>query len=302
MERSIDSVVAILGILKSGAAFVPLDVDWPDARLAFVIENAAITRVLSRAIYLERHSPLSCDSIFLEAVNSASNQLDDTSVVQPADWRSLAYVLYTSGSTGRPKGVRIEHRSVVNYVLSATKRMDLGDMTSYALVQPLSADSSGTSLYCALLSGAALHILSTEEALDGNWLADYMDRFDIDVLKILPSHFEALQAPDRITVAPRKRLILGGEMPRPRLVTDVLEAFPELRVFNHYGPTEATIAVAACELDQANVDDGNRYLPVGRPFGNCRIHILDDDMQTIAAGVSGEVYLGGDPDRQSSPS
>ena len=293
LERSMDCVVAVLGILKSGSAFVPMDIDWPDSRLAYMMENSTISYTVTRGRYTRNRSTLPCEYVLLDELNSGSVDLDEAALDLEVDWRGLAYILYTSGSTGQPKGVQAEHRSVVNYALSALRRMNLSGMTSYALVQPLTADSSGTSLYCALLSGATLHVMSVEESLDGVWLGNYLDEFDIDVLKILPSHFEALQSPDRISVMPRKRLVFGGEMARPGLAKDILTAFPETHVYNHYGPTETTIAVSSCRLMLHDLEREQRYLPVGQPFGNCRTYVLDDRMQPVPLGVRGEVYVGG---------
>ena len=194
LERSLEMVISVLGVLKAGGAYVPLDFTHPKERLAYMISDTKLKVILTRSSLLKNLPGCNISFTCLDndweqvALESKRNPGVD---IQPDH---LAYILYTSGSTGKPKGVLIEHRQVINYVMGIMQHYQLQPGATYAMLQPLTVDSSVTTIYPPLFSGGCLHLISEERALDGEALAEYFDRFAIDCLKIAPSHLAALQA------------------------------------------------------------------------------------------------------------
>src|SRR5262249_8973600 len=164
--------------------------------------------------------------------------------------QNLIYIIFTSGSTGTPKGVAIEHRQLMNYIQAIRLRLRLPFPASYATVSSLAADLGNTCVFPSLCFGGTLHAISADRATDPNALAEYFQENEIDCLKIVPSHLGALLTSSRSeNVIPRRRLILGGESSSWSLIEKVKESSSECCIFNHYGPTETTIGVLTCEVE-----------------------------------------------------
>ncbi len=243
VERSAEAIVGLLGILKAGGAYVPIDAAYPRDRIAFMLADADAALVLTQDSLLAALPADRPPAIALDAFDgSASDGAPGSGAgVQPGH---LAYVIYTSGSTGRPKGVGIEHKNIVNYVRGVVERLRLEGGMSFATVSTIAADLGHTVVFPALATGGCLHVLSRERAESQALLSDYFDRHPIDVLKIVPSHLAALQSgADPARLMPRKRLVLGGEASRLDWIEGLRASSPGCEIFNHYGPTEATVGV-----------------------------------------------------------
>ena len=221
---------------------------------------------------------------------------------------NLAYVLYTSGSTGRPKGVAITHRSVVNYALGVGERLagvgggageGGGPEASFALVQPLTVDSSVTAIFPPLLTGGCLHVVPREVSLDARALAAMFARHPIDCLKIAPSHLAALCAgtAEEAALLPRRWLIVGGEPSQLAWLRRLADAAPDCSVFNHYGPTEATVGMLMYRVGSGRAAAAgagfSAATPVGRPLADARAYLLDERMRPVPRGSLGRLYIGG---------
>jgi amino acid adenylation domain-containing protein len=296
VERSLEMLVGLLGILKAGGAYVPLDAAYSNERLSFMLEDARppvlLTQSRLAASLPAQQAKVVCLDTDWEVVaqQSAENLPEERSA------SSLAYVLFTSGSTGKPKGVAVEHRQLRNYVNAILKRLALPSGASFALVSTFAADLGNTVLFPSLCSGGRLHVISQERVTDPDSLADYFAQHEIDCLKIVPSHLEALQssvAPHR-SVLPGKRLVLGGEASRRAWVESLRQTAPGCRIMNHYGPTETTVGVLTCEVENGDAEQSSQTIPLGRPLANTRVYLLDAQLSQVAAGVSGELYIGGD--------
>ncbi|MEU1290557.1 amino acid adenylation domain-containing protein [Kitasatospora sp. NPDC005856] len=204
---------------------------------------------------------------------------------------ALAYVIYTSGSTGTPKGVAVTHGGLANYVASAPERVGFG-AGRYALLQAQATDLGNTVVFASLATGGELHVLDADAVTDPSAVAGYLAEHRIDFVKAVPSHLGALAAAGGAgQVLPARSLVFGGEAASPALVGEVLAAAGGCGVFNHYGPTEATIGVATTRLTSELTATG--VVPIGRPIANTRLYVLDDRLCPVAPGVVGELYIAG---------
>jgi amino acid adenylation domain-containing protein len=291
VERSLEMLVGLLAVLKAGGAYVPLDPASPRERLAWMLQDAGIALLLTQVRYLEVASEEGLPVICLdgEGLNEGNE-----AVPPPAAWpESPAYVIYTSGSTGRPKGVVVEHRQLANYVAGVIERLGLASCRSFAMVSTFAADLGNTVLFPALLAGGTLHPLSEDRATDPAAFAEYLGRHDVDCLKIVPSHLAALMAVENPGRAlPRRCLVLGGETASRELIARIRNLAPVCAVFNHYGPTETTVGVLTCPLNE--LDAAGPGVPaIGRPLPGSRVYVVEGQGEITAAGVPGELYIGG---------
>ncbi|HVR98866.1 MAG TPA: amino acid adenylation domain-containing protein, partial [Thermoanaerobaculia bacterium] len=266
IERSSEMVVVLLGILRAGAAYVPLDPAHPHERRTAILDDLGPATIL-----LTRED--------VEVPNSNTE-------LRRATPDNAAYVIYTSGSTGKPKGVVVEHRQILGYLRGIEPFLSLGGHTHFAMVQPLAVDSCKTVLFPPLLWGGTLHLISKDRALDARALSDYFGRHAIDVLKIAPSHLAALEGEP----LPRKRLFLGGEASRAEWTETLAQ---KVQVLNHYGPTETTVAMLTCRVEPGLGTGPSLTTPLGRPHADARVYLLDRDLQPVPMGVTGEIWVGG---------
>ncbi|MEA5621859.1 non-ribosomal peptide synthetase [Nostoc sp. UHCC 0251] len=291
VERSLDMIVGIFGILKAGAAYLPLEPSLPEAALAFRLQDAQVSVLLTQKRLVEKMN-FQAQVVYIDAdINDASQN----NILQPVTPENLAYVIYTSGSTGKPKGVAVEHRQIVNYVNGILEKLDLPEAASFATVSTFAADLGNTAIFSALCTGGCLHIIAEECATDPVAFAEYCDRNTIDCLKIVPSHLSALLSgshPEKLL--PRQRLILGGEAATWDLIKKVRELAPECKIINHYGPTETTVGVLTYTVKEVSTDTPSTTVSLGRPLANTQIYLLDNYCQPVPLGVVGEIYIGGD--------
>ncbi|WNV05995.1 amino acid adenylation domain-containing protein [Candidatus Methylospira mobilis] len=294
VERSLEMVVAVLGVLKAGCAYLPLEPDYPQERLRSMLDDAEPALLLTFA-RLDNSLPGHRPRIFLDrdwpriAAESAACPAGQTG---PG---SLAYVIYTSGSTGVPKGVAVTHGGIAGYTRSIIERIQAAPGLQYALVSTFAADLGNTVLFPALASGGCLHLIGRDAATDGRLLADYVERHPIDVLKIVPAHLAGLlDSSGHGNIAPRRALICGGDVLPGALVERIAACRPECRILNHYGPTETTVGslIYAITPETQNIA-AQTAMPVGRPIANTRVYILDDSLEPAPTGAAGELYIGG---------
>jgi len=296
LERSLDSVVALLGVLKAGAAALPLAVEHPAARVEQQLRESEAQAIVTLTRFAER-LPVTWDGATIcldsdaEAI-AAEPATDPEPITTLAD---LAYIVYTSGSTGSPKGVGVTHLGIVNYAADMCRRLSLqdGEAHSFALVSPTITDLGNTCLYPSLVSGGCLHVIDESTAMDGALYAAYAGANPIDVLKVTPSHLTALLATgEGDLVLPRRQLVLGGERLSWELVQRVLDR--GCAVLNHYGPTEATVGSMTCEVTSELVRERRTpTVPIGHPISNTEVLILDVTGRPTPVGVAGELYIGG---------
>jgi amino acid adenylation domain-containing protein len=290
-ERTPQTLAGIWGILKAGAAYLPLDPHHPDERLAGVLADAGAELCLIREAHRERRAlldavkPLSLDEVLDD--DAVFDAAPDIVPPKPGD---LAYVIYTSGSTGKPKGVEIEHRALANYAAWATRRLGVDADTRFAVFSSLAFDLSNTALYLSTLAGGPVVMVPDEP--NHLSLRAMLETSGANALKLTPSHLDLI---GRLDLRPEgfRLLVVGGEQLRPAVVERAREQFgAECRVVNHYGPTEATIGCVANPYDRAS-HGSSSVVPIGFPADNCAVRLLDSRRRPVAVGEVGEMYLSG---------
>ena len=295
LDRSVEICVGMLGVLKAGAAYLPLDPQLPADRLTFMVQDAKASVILTQQ-HLAQLTP-QIATICFDTDWQAIAQQPDVNPCSQVTPTNLAYIIYTSGSSGNPKGVAIEHQQLLNYLHGILKKLDLPLGSSFATVSTFAADLGNTAIFPALCTGGCLHIIAQERATNAETLADYCDRHPIDCLKIVPSHLNALlSATHPAKILPRQRLILGGEALSWNLVEKIQQYAPNCQIFNHYGPTETTVGVLTYAIQNGAIQDEvvTATVPLGRPIANTQAYILDDRLQPLPIGIPGELYIGGD--------
>ena len=289
LDRSAQMVLAMLAVLKSGAAFVPLDVHQPAQRTLAILQQAQPAFVLSGSAGSAPALP-TIGSLDLRD-EATWQQAPATAINVEIQAQDAAYVLFTSGSTGTPKGVIVEHRQLASYVTSVSRRLALAAGERSAVVTSLAADLGYTLLFPALLSGGELHLLDKETAMDAQAWAAWQAQYPIDHLKIVPSLLDAwLIHAQSAAVLPRKQLILGGESCSRRLLQSIRSLAPALAIFNHYGPTETTVGVVMHKAEPAM---DYRRLPLSDRLDGMRLYLLDEQQALAAPGQSAELYIAG---------
>jgi len=282
LEPGAAGIAAVLGILKSGAAYLPLDPAAPDERTGFILNEAGVRVVVTDAA--RRARPWAAGrAVVAEGADELAG-LPGHPPAPRAGAGNLAYVLYTSGSTGRPKGVLVEHGSVCNLAAAFARIYALGPGDRLLLLAPLHFDASVAELFTALASGATVHLPGPAASLPGGELVELLERERITHAKFTPSALAALPTAG----LPALRVVAAGGEACP---AELVERWgPGRRFVNVYGPTEATVRVAAheCAADGAPP-------PLGAPLPNARLYVLDAALRPLPPGVPGELCAGGVP-------
>ncbi len=281
--RSRKFIVSILACFKCGAIYLPADEHIADARLAYIYEDSNAKLILTEKS-IEGMRCLCIDDVLQEQPGRKSFENI------PLNSDDNAYIIYTSGSTGKPKGVIIPHGALLNYTLSVRNRINDENICSFAHVSALDADLGNTSIFSALGFGGMLSLPGPDVLVDPEKLKTFFSKYPVDALKIVPSHLNAFSE-YFAGILPQKLLICGGEHLSPSLVSKIREAKPELRIINHYGPTEAAIGSITYEIPS---ESRSSVIPIGSPLNNTNLIIVDEFISAVPQGVIGEICLGGD--------
>ncbi|HVU95545.1 MAG TPA: amino acid adenylation domain-containing protein, partial [Puia sp.] len=298
LEAGIDSLIAIWGILKAGGVYVPVDPANPADRMQYILEDICpgVLICSSRmrdgvATIVVGHPQLNdLQLIDLHLEDAVISLESDADMDMEPGAEAGAYVIYTSGSTGRPKGVLIDHRSLLDYAEGLEQMANTGKCRSFALVSTLSADLGNTSIYGALLSGAALHLFPQGMLSDARALREYFEREQIECLKIVPSHWAALSSGHDLLL-PNKLLIFGGEALNGHVAEMIAASGGSCSIVNHYGPTETTIGKLLHVVRTDRSHSGR--VPVGKPFPGTRVYVLNEMSRLCPVGAPGELYISG---------
>ena len=295
LERSVEMAVGILGVLKAGGAYMPLDGSYPEERLAYMIEDAQVSLMLVGKEQEKRMPQVWVPVVMMDGEDLEWEREEDGKVESGVYGENLAYVIYTSGSTGKPKGVGVEHRQLANYIQAIGEKLQIEVGMRLALVSTYAADLGYTMIFPSLCHGGCLDVVDADWVLDGGKLTQHFSHHPIDYLKIVPSHLQALLGSSLGSgILPRRWLVVGGEASSWELIRQVKERGAGCRVLNHYGPTETTVGILTYDTTQES--EGERaggMVPVGKPLSNGKVCVLDKELNLAGVGISGEIYIGG---------
>jgi amino acid adenylation domain-containing protein len=284
LERSLEMVVALLGVLKAGGAYVPLDPAYPSDRIKYVLDDARVTLLLTQESMLASLPPTSAEVLCLDPEWQSIRDEDSGQVAANVKPSNIAYVIYTSGSTGRPKGVQIEHRSLVNFLCSMRRQPGMTANDVLVAVTTLSFDIAGLELYLPLLVGGRLVVASREATIDGRLLMQLLKHSDATIMQATPTTWRLLLE-SGWNGDPNLKVLVGGEALSVDLARQL--AMRCGSVWNMYGPTETTIWSSAYKVEGKD----EKLVPIGKPIANTTLHILDANREPADEG---ELYIGGD--------
>ena len=288
MERSLEMIVGILGILKAGAAYTPQDPSLPQDRLAFMWQDTRVSVLLSQKRLTETLPPFAGKVVCLDRDWEQISKESDADFESGAIAENLAYVIYTSGSTGRPKGVQIPHSNVVNVITYVRKALGFSERDISPLVANICFDISVMELLLPLVVGARLVVVSAQVAVDGERTGRLLSSCGATMIDATPATWRLLLQAGW-TDHRKLTILCGGEALPSELANQLASHGSSL--WNLYGPTETTIYSAGSAY-RSELSDGT--VSIGRPIANTRIYIVDDYLQPVPVGVPGQLYIGGD--------
>ncbi len=299
VERSLEMVVGLLGILKAGGAYLPLDPAYPQERLALMMADARVPVLLTQEGLMAELPAQNVNVVCLDADWEIIARESPENPVNLTTPDNLAYVIYTSGSTGKPKGVLIQHSSLVSYTETASVAYAIKPSDRILQFASISFDTSAEEIYPCLVRGATL-VLRTPSMLDSiSAFVQKSQDWNLTVLNLPTAYWHELTAcleAEALTLPPSVRLvIIGGEKVLPaRLATWHKHVSRRVQLMNTYGPTEATIVAAMCDLSELTAFDAtSQEVPIGRPIPNVQMYILDRHLQPVSIGIPGELHIGG---------
>ncbi|MET7716991.1 amino acid adenylation domain-containing protein, partial [Streptomyces sp. NPDC005407] len=276
MDRGVELVVALWGVLKAGAAYLPVDPDYPAERIAFLLEDAAPVVVLDDPAVVAR----------LSGADGAGSEV----AAPVVDGGQAAYVIYTSGSTGRPKGVAVSHQSIVNRLVWMRDHLQIGAGDRVLHKTPAVFDVSVWELLGTLVWGATLVVARPGGHRDPGYLAQTIREQRVSVLHFVPSMLDAFLLSDPGELPGVRHVVCSGEALSLSTQARFFQAFAGVELHNLYGPTEAAVDVTAWRCDPGQVEGP---VPIGAPVANTRVFVLDERLAPVAPGVVGELYLAG---------
>src|SRR5262249_2915532 len=301
VERSLDVILGLLGILQAGGAYVPLDPDYPEERLAYMFQDSQAAIVLTQGKLKDRLSVLVPADAQLIALDGQRQEIDDrvaelkatkVTLQQQVQPHHLAYVIYTSGSTGKPKGVMVEHRSLVNHNIFAQRQYQISKEDIQVQFSSISFDAFVEEVFVVLNSGAQLVIEQKDKLLTPQYFKQVIESRNITTLNVPTAFFHELVA-SKFDLKGIKNIIVGGEALAYSKAEALIDNFPNINLHNTYGPTESTIISTAVYVTKSLLSH-HSSVPIGLPIANTQIYILDQDNHPQPVGVPGELHIAGD--------
>jgi|GEM_PF-273313 len=284
-ERSMEMLVCLLGILKAGAVYVPLDPEYPQERIDYMLGDSGAKMLLVSAAHSGKFTSAATEHI-IEEVWAELDQYPDEKPELVIEGNDLAYILYTSGSTGKPKGVKIKHHNLINFLTGMQAEPGISAEDRLLAITTISFDIAGLELYLPLITGAELIICDKETARDGRLLLDTIAEKDITIMQATPSTWRMMIDSGWNNIYDLK-ILCGGEALPKDLADNLVERSSEL--WNMYGPTETTIWSTV-----KHIRKGETMLTIGRPIQNTQIYILNEELEALAPGIEGEIFIGGE--------
>ena len=289
LERSLEMVIGLLGVLKAGGAYLPIDPDHPRDRIAAIVNEAQPAVILAHAA-TRPALPDGLEIIDLEADDILISKFGEENPYSSIQVQNLAYVMYTSGSTGKPKGSALAHQGIVNRLAWMQKQYQLTDQDRVLQKTPFSFDVSVWEFFWPLMVGAELVVLAPDAHKDSSRLIEKIDQAQISVVHFVPSMLAVFLEAVTQSSCPSLRLVFCSGEALPFAVVEKFRKKIPAKLHNLYGPTEASVDVTYWPCEQHNPD---LSVPIGRPIDNIQIYLLDTHFQPVPIGVTGELYIGG---------
>ena len=291
MKPSRELVAAILGTLKAGACYMPLDPTHPRDRLQSMLKTAGAAIAIADSEYESQLSQADVPALLWEQEGHVLDQASREKPAETTDSTALAYIMHTSGSTGQPKGVMVEHRGVCNHMLWASREIPLSTEDRVLQKAPLGFDASAFELFWPLFSGAAAVIARQDGYRDTEYMGQLIRDHRVTHIIGVPHLLRALLGDGLLAETNSlKCAVAAGEVLTTQLMEQFKAQLPDAELYNFYGPTEASIDVTYYRCPRSIPQSA---VPIGRPFGNSQVYILDSQRRPVPIGVAGELYLGG---------
>jgi len=290
LERSVDLIVGLLAILKAGGAYVPLDPNSP-ARFRQMLHDAGVQVVISHSKHSEALANALTDNVELLLIDEHRSQIDSQSDAEPAkraQAQNVCYVIFTSGSTGVPKGVMIQHSSLTNLVAWHNQEYSVTGSDVATILARQGFDASVWELWPYLCAGARLVICDDEMSRTGAGLSEWIAEQGVTITFLATPLAEAVMSDEALATGTLRYLLTGGDQLKKYAPQNA-----GYKLVNHYGPTESTVVTSSGEVTH-HADVTLRRPSIGKPIDNTRVYILDEQLQPVAIGVEGEVYVAGD--------
>ena len=297
LGNTIELIISILAIIKSGAIFLPIDESIPLERLTFISKDSSMRMLISnKDIKLEYVNTVTINSLvnlykvidLMESDNLEINSADE----------SILYLIYTSGTTGTPKGVQIKNKSLKNYIQWVTDFLNITFEDRMLLISSYAFDLGYTTIFSSIFNGAELHLMDKYDYLDTDILLNYITSNQISFIKTTPSFFNAIansrQFIEQNMFSTVKSLLLGGESINIRDIEISYDIYKNLQIVNHYGPTETTIGAIAHKIDRESFEIFKVTQTIGKPIYNTKAYILDSKLSLLPIGVPGDLYISGE--------
>jgi amino acid adenylation domain-containing protein len=286
LPRSAGLIAAMLGVLKSGAAYLPLDPSDPAARKTHILKNSAVAVLLTQADLIAEFAGANARILLMEKLKETANAWRSAVRILP---QSLAYVMYTSGSSGSPKGVAVTHAGVTDLVCGATF-VQLGADTCTLQASPCGFDASTFEIWGGLLVGGRVSLMAPGTP-SLNEIEKMAAQSGVTTLWMTAALFHQMVESQSGGFAGLRELIAGGDVLSPAHVRRFMEAHPHCRMVNGYGPTEATVFTTCCAVSGIPASEGP--VPIGRPVAGARVYVLDENLEPAPIGIAGSLYIGG---------
>ncbi|QUI24146.1 amino acid adenylation domain-containing protein [Vallitalea pronyensis] len=283
VERSVEMIISIIGILKAGGAYLPIDPDYPNSRIQYMIKDSGVNilltgRDIAKGIETDCHK--------IDVYDKSLYRGDASNLVKVNTSENLAYIIYTSGSTGKPKGVMIEHRGVINLSISQKKVFNIDESDNILQFSSICFDASVEQIFITLFSGASLVLIDKERILDIHKFEAYIDEQKVTHIHAVPAFLDKVTSHRSFNL---KRVISGGDICSINLAN---EWYKTVDFYNEYGPTETT--VTSIQLLVKDMDKGLSQLTIGKPIGNTKVYILNKEHKALPIGVPGELCISGE--------
>ena len=286
-EHSPETITGMLGILKAGGAYLPIDPEYSQERIKYILEDSGAGILLTQQRFMRK---VKFEGEIINLENNALYNGDSSNLKKVNKPTDLVYVIYTSGSTGKPKGVMITHRGLVNYIWWAKKVYLNGEDLDFPLYSSISFDLTVTSIYTPLISGNKVVVYGGEEKSQA--IKKILEDNKVGIIKLTPTHLKLLEGM-KFGRSNLRKLIVGGEDLKTGLAKKIYESFGgNIEIYNEYGPTET---VVGCMIYKYSPEKDTRdSVPIGVPADNVQVYLLDRHLNPVPAGVDGEIYVSGD--------